>query len=164
MTSVRVRRLKIPRRPAWNEEQSPEEVDAQERAAFLQWRRALAAVEEAERLVLTPFEKNLEVWRQLWRVVERSHIVVQVGPPAPALTQVLPAAASHAEPVCLALAMALPLHRHQYCLQILCPWHSFRVRVSRSCWVCSDSCVIADVPPQQLYSPAAVLVRERQGI
>ena len=54
-------------------------MDAQERAAFLQWRRALAAVEEAERLVLTPFEKNLEVWRQLWRVVERSHIVVQVG-------------------------------------------------------------------------------------
>ena len=72
-------RLRIPRRPAWTEEQSPEQIDAQERAAFLAWRRALAAVEEAERLVLTPFEKNLEVWRQLWRVVERSHIVVQVG-------------------------------------------------------------------------------------
>ena len=72
-------RLRIPRRPAWTEEQSPEQIDVQERAAFLAWRRALAAVEEAERLVLTPFEKNLEVWRQLWRVVERSHIVVQVG-------------------------------------------------------------------------------------
>ena len=71
-------RLKIPRRPPWSEEQSPEEIDTQERAAFLGWRRALAAVEESERLVLTPFEKNLEVWRQLWRVVERSHIVVQV--------------------------------------------------------------------------------------
>ncbi|CAK0755588.1 hypothetical protein CVIRNUC_002386 [Coccomyxa viridis] len=71
-------KLRIPRRPAWTEEQSPEQIDAQERAAFLAWRRALAAVEEAERLVLTPFEKNLEVWRQLWRVVERSHIVVQV--------------------------------------------------------------------------------------
>ena len=72
------RRLKIPRRPQWSETQTPEEVDAQERRAFLQWRRALAAVEEAERLVLTPFEKNLEVWRQLWRAVERSHVVVQV--------------------------------------------------------------------------------------
>ncbi len=41
------------------------------------WRRELAAVEEGERLVLTPFEKNLEVWRQLWRVLERSHVVVQ---------------------------------------------------------------------------------------
>ncbi|CAL8466799.1 g6335 [Coccomyxa elongata] len=71
-------RLRIPRRPAWRREQSPEEVDAQERAAFLAWRRELAAVEATELLVLTPFEKNLEVWRQLWRVLERSHIVVQV--------------------------------------------------------------------------------------
>lgn len=29
-------------------------------------------------LLLTPFERNLEVWRQLWRVVERSHLVVQI--------------------------------------------------------------------------------------
>ncbi|KAK9916643.1 hypothetical protein WJX75_005277 [Coccomyxa subellipsoidea] len=71
-------RLRIPRRPAWRREQSPEEVDAQERAAFLAWRRELAAVEATELLVLTPFEKNLEVWRQLWRVLERSHIIVQV--------------------------------------------------------------------------------------
>ena len=57
--------------------QSAEAVDAQERAAFVAWRRELAAVEEGEGLVLTPFEKNLEVWRQLWRVLERSHIIVQ---------------------------------------------------------------------------------------
>ena len=36
-------------------------------------------LEEDEKLVLTPFEKNIEVWRQLWRVLERSDIVVQVG-------------------------------------------------------------------------------------
>jgi len=71
------RRLQLPRRPAWREDQSAEAVDAQERAAFVAWRRELAAVEEGERLVLTPFEKNLEVWRQLWRVLERSHVVVQ---------------------------------------------------------------------------------------
>ncbi|KAK9821718.1 hypothetical protein WJX81_002790 [Elliptochloris bilobata] len=71
-------RLRLPRRPAWSEEQSAEAVDAQERAAFVAWRRELAAVEEGEHLVLTPFEKNLEVWRQLWRVLERSHIIVQV--------------------------------------------------------------------------------------
>ena len=76
-------RLRIPRRPAWRREQSPEEVDAQERAAFLAWRRELAAVEATELLVLTPFEKNLEVWRQLWRVLERSHIVIQVLPSMP---------------------------------------------------------------------------------
>ena len=50
----------------------------QERTAFLKWRRNLALLEEEEGLVLTPFEKNLEVWRQLWRVLERSDIVVQV--------------------------------------------------------------------------------------
>jgi large subunit GTPase 1 len=35
-------------------------------------------LEEDEGIVLTPFEKNLEVWRQLWRVVERSDVIVQV--------------------------------------------------------------------------------------
>ena len=35
-------------------------------------------LEEDEHLVLTPFEKNLEVWRQLWRVLERSDVIVQV--------------------------------------------------------------------------------------
>ena len=35
-------------------------------------------LEEDEKLVLTPFEKNIEVWRQLWRVLERSDIIVQV--------------------------------------------------------------------------------------
>jgi len=40
--------------------------------------RALAQLEDEEGLYLTPFERNLEVWRQLWRVLERSDIVVQV--------------------------------------------------------------------------------------
>lgn len=35
-------------------------------------------LEEDEGLLLTPFEKNLEVWRQLWRVIERSQLVVQI--------------------------------------------------------------------------------------
>lgn len=29
-------------------------------------------------IVLTPFERNLELWRQLWRVLERSDVVVQI--------------------------------------------------------------------------------------
>lgn len=29
-------------------------------------------------ITLTPYEKNLEVWKQLWRVVEKSDILVQV--------------------------------------------------------------------------------------
>ena len=55
---------------------TPEEVDRNEKDRILQWRRDIAAAEEnSERMGLqkkvTPFEKNLEVWRQLWRVVER---------------------------------------------------------------------------------------------
>lgn len=28
--------------------------------------------------MLTPFERNLEVWRQLWRTLERSDLIVQI--------------------------------------------------------------------------------------
>lgn len=66
-------------RPHWHAQTSPENLDAQEREMFLDWRRNLAQIEEGEPdVVLTPFEKNLEVWRQLWRVLERSDIIVQV--------------------------------------------------------------------------------------
>lgn len=71
-------KLCVPRRPAWTSEMTVDHLDAQERAYFLEWRRALAELEGSDRLVLTPFEKNLNVWRQLWRVIERSDIVVQV--------------------------------------------------------------------------------------
>ncbi|KAL4856594.1 GTPase LSG1-1 [Chlorella vulgaris] len=71
-------RLCIPRRPSWDESTTPEQLEEQERSHFLHWRRELASLEQDERLVLTPFEKNLEVWRQLWRVLERSDVVVQV--------------------------------------------------------------------------------------
>ncbi|KAL8246160.1 hypothetical protein R6Q59_007376 [Mikania micrantha] len=70
--------LSVPRRPAWNANMSVEELDANERRAFLVWRRSLARLEENDSLVLTPFEKNLDIWRQLWRVVERSDLLVMV--------------------------------------------------------------------------------------
>lgn len=70
--------LQIPRRPYWDESTSPEELKEKEKEAFLEWRRSLAEIEAVNGLVLTPFEKNLEFWCQLWRVVEKSEIVVQV--------------------------------------------------------------------------------------
>jgi large subunit GTPase 1 len=33
---------------------------------------------EGEKLLLTPYERNIQVWRQLWRVIERSHLIVQI--------------------------------------------------------------------------------------
>lgn len=38
----------------------------------------MASLTENNDLLLTPFERNLEVWRQLWRVVERCDLVVQI--------------------------------------------------------------------------------------
>lgn len=35
-------------------------------------------LQDQEKFLLTPFERNIEVWRQLWRVLERSHLVVQI--------------------------------------------------------------------------------------
>ena len=35
-------------------------------------------LQDKDKFLLTPFERNLEVWRQLWRVIERSHLVVQI--------------------------------------------------------------------------------------
>jgi large subunit GTPase 1 len=70
--------LSVPRRPKWTHDTSAEELDLNERQAFLEWRRALVQVEEDLRCSVTPFEKNLEIWRQLWRVCERSDVVVQV--------------------------------------------------------------------------------------
>ncbi|MGH0134049.1 UNVERIFIED_CONTAM: hypothetical protein FKN15_011808 [Acipenser sinensis] len=35
-------------------------------------------LEEQQTLILTPFERNLDFWRQLWRVIERSDVVVQI--------------------------------------------------------------------------------------
>ncbi len=71
-------RLKIPRRPKWSKGMMKQEIQENEKAGFLEWRRELAEFEEVEGMCLTPFEKNLEMWRQLWRVVERSDVVVQV--------------------------------------------------------------------------------------
>lgn len=30
------------------------------------------------KLAITPFEKNIEVWRQLWRVIEKSDFLLQI--------------------------------------------------------------------------------------
>ncbi|XP_055481146.1 large subunit GTPase 1 homolog [Psammomys obesus] len=70
--------LCIPRRPNWDRKTSPEELKQAEKDNFLKWRRQLVRLEEEQKLILTPFERNLDFWRQLWRVIERSDIVVQI--------------------------------------------------------------------------------------
>ena len=36
------------------------------------------SIQEEYDCVVTPYEKNLEFWRQLWRVIERSDLVIQI--------------------------------------------------------------------------------------
>jgi len=71
-------RLTVPRRPKWDEKTTARELDEKERASLLEWRRGLAELQEVDDLLMTPFERNLEVWRQLWRVIERCDLVVQI--------------------------------------------------------------------------------------
>lgn len=71
-------KLPIPRRPQWSFKMRPDELERAEKTMFIEWRRGLSQMEEANKVLLTPYEKNLEVWRQLWRVVERSDVVLEI--------------------------------------------------------------------------------------
>ncbi|KAK8887537.1 hypothetical protein M9Y10_038586 [Tritrichomonas musculus] len=71
-------RLIIPRRPKWDENTTAEELHELETAEIIEWRRALSVLEEQDNVVLSPFEKNPEVWKELWRVLERSQVAVYI--------------------------------------------------------------------------------------
>lgn len=69
--------LGFPQRPPWDRSMTPEELDAQETAVFEKW---LASVHGSySRHELPPFEHNLEVWRQLWRTLEKSDMMMVVA-------------------------------------------------------------------------------------
>jgi len=71
--------LKIPKRPQWNKGIPAKEYERMEREAFLNWRRGIADEEEKNmNYAITPFEKNIEVWRQLWHVVDRCDVLIQI--------------------------------------------------------------------------------------
>ncbi|KAJ5165369.1 uncharacterized protein N7500_007199 [Penicillium coprophilum] len=71
-------RLTVPRRPKWDQSTTRNELETMEKQSLLEWRRGLAELTENHDLLMTPFERNLEVWRQLWRVIERSDLIVQI--------------------------------------------------------------------------------------
>ncbi|KAL5362785.1 P-loop containing nucleoside triphosphate hydrolase protein [Aspergillus floccosus] len=71
-------RLTVPRRPKWDQSTTRQQLEVSEKESLMNWRRGLAELQENNDLLMTPFERNLEVWRQLWRVIERSDLVVQI--------------------------------------------------------------------------------------
>ena len=71
--------MRIPRRPKWDEKTTPELLVQLENQSFLHWRKDLSKIEETHYdLHITPYERNPEVWRQLWRVIEKSDVVIQI--------------------------------------------------------------------------------------
>ena len=47
--------------------------------SYLDWRHRLSQIQsELPHLQITPFEKNIEIWKQLWIVLDQSDFVLQV--------------------------------------------------------------------------------------
>ena len=71
--------LVIPRRPKWTPETKPDQLTLMESQSFAEWKYKISqTVQMLKHCATTPFERNLDFWRQLWRVVERSDIVAQI--------------------------------------------------------------------------------------
>lgn len=65
----------MPRRPAWRYDDDISAVDRRETVALRAWRDRVVAGHDSPPF----FEHNLETWRQLWRVIERSNVIVVVA-------------------------------------------------------------------------------------
>jgi ribosome biogenesis GTPase A len=68
--------IPVPKRPPWRRDMSAGELEQQEQAMFVKWTEGIFA--QYDRSQLNHFEHNLEVWRQLWRAIERSDLAVFV--------------------------------------------------------------------------------------
>ncbi|XP_054715883.1 guanine nucleotide-binding protein-like 1 [Uloborus diversus] len=68
--------LDMPKRPCWEFSYTKEQLDAREQKYFREYLDNLESKFGEQEL--SHFEMNLETWRQLWRVLEFSDIVLQV--------------------------------------------------------------------------------------
>ncbi|KAL9558661.1 hypothetical protein MBANPS3_000798 [Mucor bainieri] len=68
--------IEFPKRPVWDYDMTKEEVEKQETESFEHWVRAVEETYGGDQL--SWFERNLEVWRQLWRVLEISDVILIV--------------------------------------------------------------------------------------
>jgi hypothetical protein len=67
----------MPTRPKWDPSWSAQQLEHREEQAFQTWLDGIYSSFETERL--NSFEHNLEVWRQLWRTVEKADILVMLA-------------------------------------------------------------------------------------
>jgi len=67
--------LEFPKRPQYSAGETRTDLEKRESSSFKDWHRELIA-KHSERL--NYYEKNIEVWRQLWRVLEKSDLLLLV--------------------------------------------------------------------------------------
>mmetsp|Transcript_71943 Transcript_71943/g.153792 ORF Transcript_71943/g.153792 Transcript_71943/m.153792 type:complete len:644 (+) Transcript_71943:104-2035(+) len=89
-----VRRL-MPRRPVWTFELSSGRLHHREATAFKEWLADLQQLMTERGGYPPAFEKNLQVWRQLWRVLERCQVAVLVADARHPLLHLPPALVYH---------------------------------------------------------------------
>eukprot|EP00002_Diphylleia_rotans_P034919 TRINITY_DN7554_c0_g1_i2.p1 TRINITY_DN7554_c0_g1~~TRINITY_DN7554_c0_g1_i2.p1 ORF type:complete len:651 (+),score=134.29 TRINITY_DN7554_c0_g1_i2:285-2237(+) len=66
--------IRMPTRPAWNFSDSTWQIESRENAAFADWLNELRS--RPDYADINHYEQNLEVWRQLWRVIEMSDVLL----------------------------------------------------------------------------------------
>ena len=66
--------VKFPIRPKWRNDMTAEEINISEASYFAKFKEELTSSYGIKRV--NNYELNLQVWRQLWRVIERSDILL----------------------------------------------------------------------------------------
>ncbi|KAG7396263.1 hypothetical protein PHYBOEH_002581 [Phytophthora boehmeriae] len=68
-------------KPRWSRSMTPEELNELDDRAFQEWTEYLdqETVHREDDVHINLYERNLEVWRQLWRVIERSAVLVHLA-------------------------------------------------------------------------------------
>ncbi|KAI9998344.1 hypothetical protein PInf_002726 [Phytophthora infestans] len=76
-----VNQPRILSKPEWSRDMTPGELNEVDDRAFKEWVDYLdqEALNREDGAQLNLYERNLEVWRQLWRVVERSSVLVHLA-------------------------------------------------------------------------------------
>ena len=69
--------IEMPKRPKWDPSWSAQKLEQREEQAFQTWLDDIYSRFEAEQL--NSFEHNLDVWRQLWRSIEKSDILIMLA-------------------------------------------------------------------------------------
>ena len=70
--------VSMPVRPAWSYGDTTATLDVREAAAFADWEAGLLRNTGGSQQLLSRYERNLEVWRQLWRTLEVSDALLLI--------------------------------------------------------------------------------------